>query len=354
MKRPSILESNRKMNESGFSSSIFRPNARITLDAMMTLVWRLCRSVGALRAIKALDPWTEWISLEKSFENHSLQQFPCSHRVTAGCGIWALPFALRTLRCTLRAPAPATLHSSRPGFPFALYARHPTLHIHTPHSARYILHPIPRPTFKFYIALHTPRSAHDTSHLALPATDGHSIPTRSTLYAPAQHNNLPAPRSALRTPHSTFPTPYPHSTPPSLLYAPQSNVLYITLALCTCFTLSVTFYTWHPSLFVKGRVQIGNFGVTDDGHGWISRRHVNFIILSTAHHEVIGRRNSSDAEAKPCVFTGMVAPRVTTLWFHEKLCSKSPCQCWSIGTAKHWCCDAPALRNCSWRLPNAL
>ena len=255
----------------------------------------------------------------------------------------------------------------------ALYVVHCALQ----HLPLYILHALAFPsrcTLGTLLSISTLRTLHFTSHSAPDVQVLHRTPHstlrawhftpcapgyRRPLYTHPLHtlrarSTQQSPCPPLRTPHSTFPTPYPHSTPPSLLYAPQSNVLYITLALCTCFTLSVTFYTWHPSLFVKGRIQIRNFGVTDDGHGWISRRHVNFIILSTAHHEVIGRRNSSDAEAKPCVFTGMVAPRVTKLWFHEKLCSKSPCQCWSIGTAKHWCCDAPALRNCSWRLPNAL
>ena len=352
MKRPSILESNRKMNESGFSSSIFRPNARITLDAMMTLVWRLCRSVGALRAIKALDPWTRmnitWEKFWKSLIATISLLSPCH------CRLWNLGSPLCAPHSTLYIARSSTCHSTFFTPRLSLRAVRSAPYSPYPHSALGALHFTSHSAPDVQVLHRTPHPTLRAWHFT-PCAPGYRRPLYThPLHTLCARSTQQSPCPPLRTPHSTFPTPYPHSTPPSLLYAPQSNVLYITLALCTCFTLSVTFYTWHPSLFVKGRVQIGNFGVTDDGHGWISRRHVNFIILSTAHHEVIGRRNSSDAEAKPCVFTGMVAPRVTTLWFHEKLCSKSPCQCWSIGTAKHWCCDAPALRNCSWRLPNAL
>ena len=103
----------------------------------------------------------------------------------------------------------------------------------------------------FYIPFRARRSS-STSHSTLhaPRMTLHTLRSRlqtATLYPPAPHFTRPLNTTIslppLRTPRSTFPTPYPHSTPPSLLYAPQSNVLYITLALCTCFTLFVTFYT---------------------------------------------------------------------------------------------------------------
>ena len=50
-----IFGSNQRIHGSRFRSSIFRPNARITLDAMMTLVWRLNRSIRMFHAAKMLQ-----------------------------------------------------------------------------------------------------------------------------------------------------------------------------------------------------------------------------------------------------------------------------------------------------------
>ena len=87
----------------------------------------------------------------------------------------------------------------------------------------------------FYIPFRADiRVLHRTPHSTLRAL--HFTPCapdyRRPLYTHPLHtlragSTQQSPCPPLRTLHSTFPSPYPHSTPPSLLYAPQSNVLYI-------------------------------------------------------------------------------------------------------------------------------
>ena len=229
------------MNESGFSSSIFRPNARITLDAMMTLVWRLCRSVGALRAIKALDPWTRmnitWEKFWKSLIATISLLSPCH------CRLWNLGSPLCAPHSTLYIARSSTCHStfftprlSLRAVRSAPYSPYPhsglgALHF-TSHSAPdvQVLHRTPHPTL---------RAWHFT-----PCAPGYRRPLYThPLHTLCARSTQQSPCPPLRTPHSTFPTPYPHSTPPSLLYAIKRalynfGTLYMLYALCNLLHLT--------------------------------------------------------------------------------------------------------------------
>jgi len=77
---------------------------------------------------------------------------------------------------------------------------------------------------------------------------------------------------------------------------------------------TVTFHS--PIIFPSSKeVYLANFRVTDDGHG--SHHHVNHTIMSTLSSSswVVKGWGKTFSGAKPCGFTGMVAPGVAKVGF---------------------------------------